>query len=142
MAEKLYYWQEVSRGEVPLPLIAESAGIKAITALPGHATVQFYIAKHRPSVCGDETRFQLNTAIDLAMTIALESSLEEDATWAVTEIRVSLLKPIPEGKLLAVGKVASMVDMTATIECAVKDDEGRPIAKATRTYSVYRESQG
>ncbi|MCP4611118.1 MAG: PaaI family thioesterase [Planctomycetes bacterium] len=139
MTEKLDYWQRVSRNEVPLSPIAESADLKVMTVLPGHATVQLHVNRHKPGVCGEETRFQLNTAIDLAMTIALESSLEKDDTWAATEISIHLLKSIPEGKLYAVGEVTAIRDMTTTVECIVKDDQDQLIAKATSVHSAYTE---
>ncbi len=82
----------------------------------------------------------MNTAIDLAIIIAIESSLGENATWVVTEMRIDVLKPIPEGKLLAVGKVVAVYDMSAIVECMVTDDEDHPIAKATSAHSAYRES--
>ncbi len=112
---------------------------KVMTVSPGYAAVQLHIDRHNPGVCGDETRFQLNSAIDFAMTIALESSLEKDDIWAATEIPIDLLKSIPEGKLFAIDYVVAMHDIAATVECIVNDGQDQLIAKATSVHSAYTE---
>lgn len=77
---------------------------------------------------------------DSGMGGALYSCMEQDELCATVEIKVSYFKSVTSGTLTCNTRVLHRARTLAALESEITDDNGL-IAKATGTYSIFRESR-
>ena len=78
---------------------------------------------------------------DAAMGVAWASGLLEDETFTTIELKINFFRPFRTGKLIAEGKVLRRGRTVGYVECDVKDEEGRLIARAASTCMTLRGEQ-
>ena len=83
----------------------------------------------------------LYTMADTGMGGAVYSCLEEEELCATVEIKIVYLAPVTSGLLTCDTKVVHRGKRIAIVESEVTNG-GRPVAKSTGTYSVFKVSEG
>ena len=75
---------------------------------------------------------------DEAMGWALMSTLEEGESFTTLELKINYLGPVWDAKLSAHGRGVNRNRRVALMECEVRDEQERLIARATSTCMVLR----
>jgi uncharacterized protein (TIGR00369 family) len=68
------------------------------------------------------------------MGVAFASLLGEGETLTTLELKINYLKPVWNGKLLAVGRVVKKGRTTGMVECDVLDENAQLVARASSTF--------
>jgi len=108
--------------------ITESAGGRALATLqtgPQHANPMGTL--HGGILC-DLT--------DAAMGVAFASTLEPGQSFTTIELRINFFRPVWTAKLTAEAIVIQRGRTTGYVECTVKDESGKLVAKAASTCIV------
>lgn len=75
---------------------------------------------------------------DAAMGTAWASRLEQGETFTTIELKINFFRPFRNGKLIADAKVIHRGRTVGYIECDIRDEEGRLIARASSTCMTLR----
>ena len=73
---------------------------------------------------------------DMAMGIAFFSSLADGEAMTTLELKINFLRPIVNGTISAEARVVHRGKTTGLIECDVRDEQNRLLARATSTCFV------
>ena len=75
---------------------------------------------------------------DAAMGMAYATTLGEGETFTTLELKINFLRPVWAGALTATGRVVHGGRSVGLVECDVRDDKDRLIARATSTCMTLR----
>jgi acyl-CoA thioesterase len=78
---------------------------------------------------------------DTGMGGAVYSCLNEDELCATVEIKITYMAPVTSGRLTCDTRIVHRGKRIASLESEVKND-GRLVAKATGTYSLFKVEEG
>jgi uncharacterized protein (TIGR00369 family) len=73
---------------------------------------------------------------DAAMGVAFASTLEPGQSFTTIELRINFFRPVWTAKLTAEAIVIQRGRTTGYVECTVKDESGKLVAKAASTCIV------
>jgi uncharacterized protein (TIGR00369 family) len=73
---------------------------------------------------------------DAAMGMAFVSTLESDQSFTTVELRINFFRPVWSAKLVAEAIVIQRGKTTGYVECTVRDESSKLIAKAASTCMV------
>lgn len=125
-------------GAFPPPPIAKLIGFKLAAVTPGSSTVTFEAGPQHANPMGTLHGGVLCDVADAAMGIAYASNLAEGESFTTLELKISFLKPVWNGRLIAEGKVLKQGRTTGLVECRVTDEKGSLVAHATSTCMTLR----
>ena len=77
---------------------------------------------------------------DIAMGMAYSSTLGDYETFTTVELKINFLRGVRKGPLTAEGRVVKGGSTLGYVECEVKDESGRLVAKAARTCMKLRKT--
>jgi len=118
----------------PIMPIADHLGFKIKSVEHGQAVIEFDMKKHHTNTMGTLHGGVLCTIADTAMGVVFASMLEEGESLTTLELKINYLKPVWQGKLLALGKVVKKGRMTGLVECDIVDENEQLVARASSTY--------
>ena len=75
---------------------------------------------------------------DAAMGMAFASTLKASESFTTLELKINFLRPVWTARLSAEARVVSRGRKIGYVECAVKDEQGRLVAKAVSTCLILR----
>ncbi len=75
---------------------------------------------------------------DAAMGMAYASQLGPGETFTTLELKINFLRPVWRGRLRAEGRVVNAGRTVGLVECDVRDDKERLVARATSTCMTLR----
>lgn len=75
---------------------------------------------------------------DAAMGMAYASTLTDEESFTTLELKTSFLRPVFESRLRAEAEVVSGGRTVGLVECEVRDEEDRLVAKASATQMTLR----
>jgi len=78
---------------------------------------------------------------DAAMGMAWASMLADNETFTTLELKINFLRPVWRARLTAEGTVVQRGRTVGLAECAISDERGRLVAKATSTCLTLRGEQ-
>ena len=78
---------------------------------------------------------------DYAMGTSWLTGVPEGETFTTIEMKINFLRPFRTGKLIAQATVIQRGRSIGLVECEVRDEQGRLIAKASSTCMVLRGEQ-
>lgn len=125
------------RGDIPAASIAQTLGIRALTAEPGRFTLE---------ACPDERH--LNTAgavhggfaaacLDTAAGLALSSILDVSTPHSTVDLNVKYVRPMQAGETYQVqGWLVERTRSLAICDALLSGPTGKLHAKATATFSI------
>jgi uncharacterized protein (TIGR00369 family) len=136
--------QMMLRGELPPPPVATLVGFQITAVQPGEAVVQFEATERHANPMGTLHGGILCDIADAAMGIAYASTLAAGETFTTLELKINFLKPVWQGKLVAVAKIVKGGRTIGLVECDVMDEKQQLVARASSTCMTLRgkEAQG
>lgn len=121
--------------------IGELLGFRVTEAAPGRAVVSLKAGPHHANPLGTLHGGVLCDIADAAMGTAFVETIGEDESFTTLELKINFLRPVWEAELQAVANVVHRGKTLGYVECAITDDRGRMIAKASSTCLVLRGAQ-
>ena len=138
MTKMLEHIEQVLRGEVPPPPIAQLIGFDLTSVKPGEAVIEFQSTAAHTNPMGTLHGGVLCDIADAAMGLAYAANLGEGESFTTLELKINFLKPIWKARLRAVARVVKQGRTTGLVECDVTDDKGSLVARATSTCLTLR----
>jgi uncharacterized protein (TIGR00369 family) len=134
--------EAIIQGDAPPPPIARLIGFHLTSVKPGEAVIEFEATEAHANPMGTLHGGILCDIADAAMGLAYAANLGEGETFTTLELKINFLKPIWKARLRAVARVVKQGRTTGLVECAVTDDKGSLVARATSTCLTLRGEQG
>jgi uncharacterized protein (TIGR00369 family) len=131
------WFARVMEGELPLPPVAELVGMRFVSADDGVAVLELEADPRRHgNPMGTLHGGILCDLGDMAMGIALGSTLQPGETFTTLELKINYFKPVWRSRLTATAHIVKRTRTTAFIECDVLDDAGSLVARLGSTCLV------
>ena len=138
MATALERIQQVQRGELPPPPIADLIGFTLTAVEAGYAVVELEAGPRHANPMGTVHGGVLCDVADAAMGMAYASGLGEGETFTTLELKINFLKPVRVGRLVATGRVVKAGRTVGLVECDVTDGADGLVARASSTCMTLR----
>ena len=133
MATILELAQKMQRGEAPPPPIGRLLGLVLKVIEPGHAVFEMEADERHHNPMGTLHGGVYCDLADAAMGYAYAATLAEGETFTTVELKINFLRAVRQATLTAEGKVVRAGGTLGYVECEVKDEQGRLVAKAAST---------
>lgn len=130
--------RKMQAGELPPPPVATLIGFRPVSVEPGLAVFELEAGPQHANPMGNMHGGVLCDLADAAMGMAHASTLDEGETFTTLELKINFLKPVWSGRLTAVGRVVKAGRSVGLVECDVKDDKDRLVARASSTCMTLR----
>jgi uncharacterized protein (TIGR00369 family) len=130
------WFRRVMEGELPLPPVAELVGMRFISADDGVAVLELQAEPRHANPMGTLHGGILCDLGDMAMGIALGSTLLPDESFTTIELKINYFKPVWRSRLTATAHIVKRTRTTCFIECDVVDDRGSLVARLGSTCMV------
>jgi uncharacterized protein (TIGR00369 family) len=133
----LVWAESVARGDVAGPPIALTLGIRCSAVALGSATTEMDVdpARHANPM-GTLHGGVLCDLADLALGVAMATTLEDEESFTTVDLTIKYLKPIWRGRLYAHAQVTKRTRTLGLVECTVEDDTGSLVARLISTCMV------
>ena len=128
-------------GEVPPPPIATLIGFRMTAIEPGRSRFELDADARLHNPMGTLHGGVLCDIADIAMGSAYASTLEEGESFTTLELKINFLRPVRAAHLVAEGNLVQRGRTVGLVECAITDERGRLVAKATSTCLTLRGEQ-
>jgi uncharacterized protein (TIGR00369 family) len=133
MATMLEVGRQMLRGErEPFPL-ARLLGLVLKSIEPGRAVFEMRAEGRHHNPLGTLHGGVYGDLADAAMGWAYGATLAEGESFTTVEMKVNFLRAVREATLTAEAAVVKAGSSLGYVECEVKDEEGRLVAKASST---------
>jgi uncharacterized protein (TIGR00369 family) len=129
----LEFAQEIMAGTASPPPISRLLGfvIKAIE--PGHAIFEMAVDERHHNPMGTLHGGIYCDLADAAMGYAYAATLAEGESFTTVELKINFLRAVRKSMLSAEATVVKAGSTLGYIECEIKDQTGKLVAKATCT---------
>lgn len=125
--------QKMVRGDEPPPPIGRLLGF-ALTAIePGRAVCAMAVDERHHNPLGTLHGGVYCDLADAAMGLAYAATLKDGESFTTVELKINFLKAVRKGALTAEATVLKAGSKLGYVECEVKDQDGRLVAKAAST---------
>src|ERR1700719_4562746 len=125
--------QKRLRGELAPPPIARLVGFTAKVIEPGHAIFELEVDERHHNPMGTLHGGVYCDLADAAMGYAYAATLGEGETFTTVELKINFLRAVRKATLTAEAKVVKAGSTVGYLECDVKDQTGKLVARAART---------
>ena len=142
MTTLLEQGQKVLRGELTPTPIARLLGLVLKSIEPGHAVFEMEVDERHHNPMGTLHGGIYCDLADAAMGYAYAATLAEGETFTTVELKINFFRPVRVGELTAEAKVIKNGSTLGYVECEVKDQDGKLVAKAASTCMRIRRSRG
>jgi uncharacterized protein (TIGR00369 family) len=133
MATMLEQAQKVVRGEAAPPPIARLLGFTAKAIEPGHAVFEMQVDERHHNPMGTLHGGAYCDLADAAMGYAYAATLGKGETFTTIELKINFLRAVRKATLTAEAKVVRAGSTLGYVECDVKDQNGKLVARAAST---------
>ena len=133
MATILDLAQKVLRGEQPPPPVARLVGFVLKAVEPGRAVFELEAGERHHNPMGTLHGGVYCDLADAAMGYAYAATLAEGESFTTVELKINFLRAVREATLTAEARVVKAGSSLGYVECEVKDELGRLVAKAAST---------
>ena len=121
------------RGEAPPPPIARLLGFVLKSVEPGRAVFEMMTDERHHNPLGTLHGGIYCDLADAAMGFAYAATLAEGETFTTIELKINFLRAVRQATLTAEARVVKAGRTLGYVECDVKDQAGRLIARAAST---------
>ena len=133
MATLLEYGRQLLQGErEPFP-VARLLGLVLKTVEPGRAVYEMKADERHHNPMGTLHGGVYCDVADAAMGMAYAATLGEGETFTTVELKINFLRPVRRARLTAEARVVKAGRSIGYVECDVKDEQGRLVARASST---------
>src|SRR4051794_12260815 len=133
MATILESAQQVLRGEAPPPPAARLIGFTLKAIEPGRAVFELAADERHHNPMGTLHGGVYCDVADAAMGYAYAATLAEGESFTTVELKINFLRAVRRATLTAEARVVKAGATLGYVECEVKDEQGRLVAKAAST---------
>src|SRR5437868_11105948 len=133
MATILELAQKMLRGEVAPPPVGRLLGFALKAIEPGRAVFEMEADERHHNPMGTLHGGVYCDLADAAMGYAYAATLAEGESFTTVELKINFLRTVRRATLTAEAKVIKAGAMLGYVECDVKDEQGRLVAKAAST---------
>jgi uncharacterized protein (TIGR00369 family) len=133
MATILELAQQVQRGEASPPPIGRLLGFVLKEVEPGRAVFEMEVGERHHNPMGTLHGGVYCDLADAAMGYAYALTLAERETFTTVELKINFLRAVRQGRLTAAARIVKAGSALGYVECDVKDDAGKLVAKAAST---------
>ena len=133
--------QQMIAGALPPAPIGALLGMRLVAVETGRARFELDADARHHNPMGTLHGGILCDIADSAMGMAYASTLEEGEIFTTLELKINFLRPVRSARLVAEGTIVQRGRTAGMTECAVTDENGRLIAKATSTCLTLRGDQ-
>jgi uncharacterized protein (TIGR00369 family) len=141
MATILDLAQKTLRGEVPPPPIGQLLGFVLKAIEPGRAVFEMEADERHHNPMGTLHGGVYCDLADAAMGYAYAATLGEGETFTTIELKINFLRAVRKAKLTAEAKVVKAGSTLGYVECDVKDQTGKLVARAVSTCLKLRQDR-
>ena len=133
MATMLEVGQQMVRGEREHFPVARLVGLVMKAIEPGRAVFEMQAQERHHNPLGTLHGGIYCDLADAAMGWAYAATLGEGESFTTIELKINFLRAVRAATLTAEGKVVKAGSTLGYVECAVTDEQGRLVARATST---------
>jgi uncharacterized protein (TIGR00369 family) len=131
----LDFRERAKANDVP---IARLIGFEAKDIGEGRAVVTLSAGPHHANPMGTLHGGVLCDIADAAMGMAFASTLGPEESFTTVELKINFLLPVWQARLRAEGTVVQRGGTIGYVECEIRNEEARLVAKAASTCMVLR----
>ena len=135
------YAEKVIRGDAPSPPVAQTVGFRMAHVERGRAVIEFEAEPRHWNPMGGLHGGILCDIADAAMGMAYASTLGEGESFTTVELKINFMRPSRTGRLTAEGYVVNAGRTLGVVDCDMRDEDGRLIARASSTCMTLRGEQ-
>ncbi|GAB4368457.1 MAG: PaaI family thioesterase [Bryobacter sp.] len=121
--------------------VCDLLGMEVVRVEAGEAEIYMNVNSQMFNPFGTVHGGILCDLADMAMGTAFFTTLEAGEGLATVELKINFLRPAREGRLQAVAKVVHRGRLMGLVECEVKNEEGKLVAKANSTCMVVKDER-
>jgi uncharacterized protein (TIGR00369 family) len=125
--------QKVLRGELTPPPIARLLGFVLKSIEPGHAVFEMEADERHHNPMGTLHGGVYCDLADAAMGYAYAATRGEGETFTTIELKINFLRAVRKAPLTAEARVVKAGSTVGYVECDVKDQTGRLVARVAST---------
>src|SRR5271155_1887102 len=122
--------QKLLCGELTAPPIARLLGLVPKSLEPGHAVFAMEVDERHHNPMGTLHSGIYCDLADAAMGFAYAATLAEGETFTTIELKINFLGAVRKATLTAEARVVKAGSTLGYVECEVKDQTGKLVAKA------------
>jgi uncharacterized protein (TIGR00369 family) len=116
-------------------------GFDIVEIADGHAAGHLQTGPQHANPMGTVHGGILCDLADAAMGMAFASTLKDDETFTTLELKINFVRPVWESLLRAEAHVTNRGKTVGLVECAIRDEHHRLVAKAVSTCLILRGKQ-
>jgi molybdopterin converting factor subunit 1 len=132
------FMELVGNHVLELPRYVDLLGMRPLSAEPGHVRMEFTASEQFLNPAGVVQGGFITAMLDDTMGPAAVAQLGAGYFAPTLELKVSFLRPVGPGRLVADGRVVHMGKSIAFLEGSLADEEGNLVATATATARVVK----
>ena len=129
------------RGEVPPPPIGRLLGFVLKAVEPGRAVFEMAADERHHNPMGTLHGGIYCDLADAAMGFAYAATLAEGETFTTVELKINFFRAVHKATLTAEARVVKAGSALGYVECDVKDQAGKLLARAASTCIKLREAR-
>ena len=133
MATILELARKMQRGEAPPPPIGRLLGFALKAIEPGRTVFEMEAGERHHNPLGTLHGGVYCDLADAAMGWAYAATLGEGESFTTVEMKINFLRAVRQATLSAEARVVRAGSTLGYVECEVKDEQGRLVAKAAST---------
>ena len=133
--------QKTLRGEVSPPPVARLLGFVLKSIEPGRAVFEMEADERHHNPMGTLHGGIYCDLADAAVGYAYAATLGEGETFTTIELKINFLRAVRRATLTAEARVVKAGSTVGYVECDVKDQTGRLVARAASTCMKLREAR-
>jgi uncharacterized protein (TIGR00369 family) len=123
---------------MPRAPAAELIGFRPVSMGGGEAAFEMAADRRHHNPMGTVHGGILMTLADSAMGFAFASTLSPGESFTTLEAKISFLRPVFEGRVVAAARVVHRGKTVGLVECEVTNGDGKMVAKTSSTCQVLR----
>ena len=120
------------------PPIMVTLGMKVVRLGGGEATLSMEVDKRFHNPMGTLHGGIMTDLADACMGLATMSTLHEGETFTTLELKMNFLRPVYQDKIVCEAKVLHRGRTIALAEAAVRNSEGKEVARGVATQMILR----
>ena len=127
--------------QLPPPPVSRLVGFVVKSVEPGHAIFELEADERHHNPMGTLHGGIYCDLADAAMGYAYAATLAEGETFTTIELKINFLRAVRKATLIAEAKVVKAGSTLGYVECEVKDQSGKMVAKAASTCLKLRQDR-
>jgi len=124
---------------LPAPPVGRLIGFSLKSIESGHAVFEMEVDERHHNPMGTLHGGIFCDLADAAMGFAYASTLAEGESFTTIELKINFLRAVRQGSLTAEARVVKAGSTLGYVECEVKDQPGKLVAKAASTCMKLRQ---